>query len=169
MKNCIFNALQLTYMYSVQIKGRKNMISKGKVMFSAQQVVFQSLLLLKISIQLYMCLRYTVGGTIASKISIETATVSWNTIVSNFQETPHAVFLDSFFLSVYFGLICVAKPALRNHCGNWISSRQWSYLNLMYQCKQPSNSYRNLKQMALTFHPICDYEPLQFLLIFRMQ
>lgn len=60
------------------------MISKGKVMFSAQQVVFQSLLLLKISIQLYMCLRYTVGGTIASKISIETATVSWNTIVSNF-------------------------------------------------------------------------------------
>ena len=71
-------------------------------MFSAQQVVVQSLLLPKTSITMYVCLQYTVRGTIASKIGIETSTVSWNKIVSNFDETPHAIFLYSDFLISIF-------------------------------------------------------------------
>lgn len=65
---------------------------------------------------MYMCLQYAGGGTIASKISIETATVSWNKIFSNFYENLHAIFPYSDFLLGYFGLIHREKLFLKIHC-----------------------------------------------------
>lgn len=83
-------------------------------MFSAQQVVVQSLLFPKVSIAMHMCLQCTLRGTIASKISIETATMSWNKIVSNFYETPHAIFLYSdFFITIFWSNMC-SKTAPEN-------------------------------------------------------
>lgn len=96
------------------------LFSKGQDKFSAQQGMVQSLLLPRISTAMHVCLQHMGRSTIASKISIETATVSWNKIFSNFHETLHKIFHYSDFLLVYFGLIHREKLFLKIHCGSCI-------------------------------------------------
>lgn len=97
--------------------------SKGQDRFPAQQGVVESLLLPKVSTAMYMCLQRTGRGTIASKISIETATVSWNKIFTNFYETLHTIFHYWDFLLVYFGLTHRAK--LKICCESCICNSCW--------------------------------------------
>lgn len=85
--------------------------SEGKNVFSAQQVMLLSLLP-KISIVMFSCLQYAVSGTITSKLSTGTAVVIRG-------KKYCAILLHTIYIFlIYFGSICIAKLALKIHCGN---------------------------------------------------